>query len=107
MPSKSWKHLERQAATALDGKRNPAAQGIGGADVVDVPGWVVECKYRATFTHDSLYRSEKKKRKKELETAKFALVTRAKGKKPLVVLSLEDFQKLVREAKGAEWNGAD
>lgn len=95
--SDAWKSLERAAAASLGGQRNPAAAGHGGPDVLDVPGWVIEAKYRATFTHDTLYRSERAKRKKELgEGQRFALITRAKGKKPLAVLELEDFAALLR-----------
>jgi hypothetical protein len=110
--SQAWKQLEREVAKSLGGQRNPAAKGQGGPDVVDVPGWVLEAKYRATFAHDTLYREERAKRKKELRRGrKFALVTRARGKEPLVTLTLQDFAALVngrtepeeRAAAGPLW----
>jgi len=94
--SAAWKQLERHTAKALGGKRNPAAAGAGGCDVLEVPGFVVECKYRQTLQIDTLFREERAKRKKELSDGnRFALVVRAKGREPLAVLSLADFAALL------------
>jgi hypothetical protein len=96
MSDTAWKKLERTAARALGGRRNPASKGLGGPDVEGVPGWVLEAKYRATFAHDTLYREERAKRRKELrEGRRFALVTRARGREPLVTITLSDFAHLV------------
>jgi hypothetical protein len=92
----AWKQLERDTAAALGGRR-AGNRGDGGPDVEGVPGWVLECKYRATFAHDTLYRQERQKRGGELRRGRrFALVTRAKGKEPLVTITLQDFAALVR-----------
>jgi len=96
MSDAAWKKLERDAARALGGKRNPAAKGVGGPDVEGVPGWVLEAKYRVTFAHDTLYRAERAKRRQELRGGcRFALVTRSRGKEPLVTITLSDFAHLV------------
>ena len=72
----------------LGGRRNPAVNGNGGADGIAVPGWRWECRYRATFPHDTMSRQEKSKRGKDLrEGSRFALRPRAQGRKPLVVLN--------------------
>jgi hypothetical protein len=96
MSDTPWKKLERDAAHALGGRRT-LRKGEAGSDVEGVPGWVLEAKYRATFTHDTLFREEKAKRRQELRGGRrFALVTRARGKEPLVTITLADFAALVR-----------
>lgn len=95
MIMKNWKRLELQTAQSLGGERAGNYREFT-SDVLNVPGWVIECKYRAEFKHDTLYRTEKTKRKKELRTnKKFALVTRAKNKEPLVTIALKDFQEII------------
>jgi hypothetical protein len=75
--------------------------------VEGVPGWCIEAKYRQTFAHDTLYRTEKAKRRADLRRGrKFALVTRAKGKEPLVTITLADFAALVRGGDPREPDGA-
>jgi len=102
--SAAWKDLERKVAAALGGRRN-VSKGLGGPDVLDVPGWLIECKYRATFTHDAIYRAERAKRRKELHGGtRFALVTRARGQEPLVVVALADFAALVQNERTEETN---
>jgi hypothetical protein len=95
MSDAAWKKLERDAARALGGRRT-LRKGEAVSDVEGVPGWVLEAKYRATFAHDTLYREERAKRRKELrEGRRFALVTRARGREPLVTITLSDFAHLV------------
>ena len=70
-----------------------------------VPGWVLECKHRATLAIDSLFRSERKKRQKELRGKRFALIVQAKGYSPLAVITLDDFQELLEEARSGLQEG--
>lgn len=101
----AWKNLERATAKAVGGRRNPASAGVGGADV-SAPGWLCECKYRASFAVDSLYRGERSKRQKELARGqRFALVIRAQGRSPLAVIALADFQALAGLGDGAPASG--
>ena len=97
--SQAWKQLERDAATAVGGSRQPAAAGRGGADVL-APGVVVECKHRASSAHGTTYRAERAKRRKELaDGALFVLVTRDRGREALATVTLDDLAELLREAR--------
>jgi hypothetical protein len=98
----AWKQLERDAAAALGGRRN-VEKGLGGPDVVDVPGWLCECKYRDTLAVDTLYRQERQKRRADLRRGrKFCLVVRAQGQRPLAVVDLADFADLVTGRNGPQ-----
>ena len=93
--SEAWKQLERDAAAALGGTRQPASAGHGGADVL-APGLVVECKHRATSAHGTTYRTERAKRRKELASgALFVLVTRDRGREALATVALADLAALL------------
>ena len=94
--SEAWKCLERTVAAVLGGER----VGVTGEATPDVTGvkdylgqsWLLECKWRSSSWICSTYREEKSKRKTRKN---FALVIRARGFKPLVVLALDDFAALL------------
>jgi len=94
--SEAWKQLERDAAAAVGGSRQPAAAGRGGADVL-APGVVVECKHRASTAHGTTYRAERAKRRQELaDGALFVLVTRDRGREALATVRLAELAELLR-----------
>lgn len=94
--SDAWKQLERDAAAAVGGSRQPAAAGHGGADVL-APGLVVECKHRASSAHGTTYRAERAKRRHDLaDGALFVLVTRDRGREALATVRLAEFAELLR-----------
>jgi len=94
--SEAWKQLERDAAAAVGGSRQPAAAGRGGADVL-APGVVVECKHRASTAHGTTYRAERAKRWQELAGgALFVLVTRDRGREALATVRLAELAELLR-----------
>ena len=92
----TWKNLEREVAEALGGKRNYGSGGIvqGGsrADVLHDKYWI-ECKYRSSFLHHSLFGVARSKAKKEGKIP--IVVSRSKcHHDALVIIKLEDFKKL-------------
>jgi len=97
--SEAWKQLERDAAAAVGGSRQPASSGHGGADVL-APGLVVECKHRASSAHGTIYRAERAKRRSELAGGQtlFVLVTRDRGREALATVTLADLAELLQTA---------
>jgi len=94
--SEAWKDLERDAAAAFGGTRTPASAGHGGADVL-APGVVAECKWRASSAHGTTYRTERAKRRQDLDGgALFVLVTRDKGREALATVTLAELAGLLR-----------
>ena len=90
----AWKQLERDAAQALGGRRNPASAGVGGIDV-ESPDLVVECKHRAASTHGTTYREERSKRARSLHGRLFVLVTRDRGHEALATIKLDELAALL------------
>jgi len=95
--SQAWKQLERDAAEAFGGHRNPASAGLGGPDA-ESPAVVVECKHRATSSHGTLYREARAHQARRLEGRLFVLVTRDRGHEALATVKLEELAALVRAA---------
>ena len=96
--SQAWKQLERDTAAALPNGQRVSEPGKRSADARGT-GWVGESKYRKSFHHHALYRSERKKRSEGLGRRRFVLVTREKGREALAVLRLKDFEELVEQAQ--------
>jgi hypothetical protein len=78
----------------VDCKRN-LEQWRSGGDDIDLPPYSIECKRRATIAiydwwHQACDSAEAKKRVP-------ILIVKADRKKPLVVMDLREFMKLIRE----------
>lgn len=92
----AWKDAERRAARALGGKRViRSSQGESAPDVVDVPGWVPEVKYRKrlpVLVTDALRQAEGY----AILGQKPVAILFERGKRSaLAVLRLEDFAELI------------
>ncbi|MBA7560736.1 hypothetical protein ES708_02367 [subsurface metagenome] len=96
---KAWKAAEYSAAKALGGKRVPLSggQGIGTKGDVELPGWLVEVKYRRHFSIWSIFREVEKRATAEGKNA--LLILKEKDKHgELAVMRIEYFKDL-EEAK--------
>ena len=92
---KAWKAAEYRAAKKLGGKRIPLSggRGITQKGDVDLPGWLVECKYRKLFSIWSMFREVEKKAKKQGKNALLILTERNKPGQ-LAVMRIEYFKDL-------------
>lgn len=97
MADKSWKRDERTVADMLGGKRVALSGGRGAhsrADVL-VPGWFIEVKRRAFYRGAAWLQTARVKAARE--DRRGALVVHvANSREWLVVVSLEDFEQLLR-----------
>lgn len=94
----TWKKIERKVAKKLGGTRNPLSGSHGKHTSGDVihPVFYIECKYRKNLAVATIFNEVKTNAKKEKKIP--ILILKEKGKTgELVVLTLDDFTKLVRE----------
>jgi hypothetical protein len=98
MSDKSWKRLERKAASLLHGKRIPGSgSGAIKGDVLH-PSFQIECKYRKQFAIASWFEKLEQEAIKEEKIP--LLILKQKGKHgELAVLELRDFSKILKEMK--------
>lgn len=99
MTDKAWKAWERTVAAIFGGKRRGAytgANGQGKSDIVDVPGWSVECKLYSNPTFDTLLAAAKQAEKncEDPSDIPVAVVKRKGGRteNALVVMRMETFR---------------
>lgn len=92
---KAWKAAEYRAAEKLGGKRIPLSggRGITQKGDVDLPGWLVECKYRKLFSIWSMFREVEKKAKKQGKNA-LLILTQKGTQGQLAVMRIEYFKDL-------------
>ena len=92
---KPWKAAEYQAARELGGKRIALSGGQGSNQKGDVelPGWLVEVKYRKLFSVWTMFLEVEAKAKKQ---GKNALLILKERKQPgeLAVMRIEHFKEL-------------
>ena len=92
---KAWKAAEYQAARHLGGKRIALSGGRGSEPKgdVDLPGWLVEVKYRKLFAVSTMFKEVERKAKKQ---GKNALLILKEGNQPgeLAVMRIEYFKDL-------------
>ena len=92
---KAWKAAEYRAAEKLGGKRIPLSggRGITQKGDVDLPGWLVECKYRKLFSVFTQFLDVEKRAKKEGKNA-LLILTEKNTHGQLAVMRLEYFKEL-------------
>jgi hypothetical protein len=92
---KAWKAAEYRAAEKLGGKRIPLSggRGITQKGDVDLPGWLVECKYRKLFSIWSMFREVEKKARKQGKNA-LLILTQKGTQGQLAVMRIEYFKDL-------------
>jgi hypothetical protein len=102
MSDKSWKRLERKAASLLHGKRIPSSgSGAIKGDVLH-PKLLIECKYREKLPITKWFGKVKIQAISEQKTP--LLILKQKGKHgELAVLELEDFIKILKERRCSKW----
>lgn len=95
---KAWKAAEYRAAEKLGGRRIPLSGGRGmhSKGDVELPGWLVEVKYRKLFSVFTMFFEVEKKAKKQ---GKNALLILTKRDQPcqLAVMRIEYFKDLKEE----------
>lgn len=100
MADKAWKAMERKVAKAFGGHRIPGSgvQRFGpmqGDALVPDPRILLECKWRQSFLHHSLFNDNAAKAKKMGKSLPL-LVTKVAGETgELVTLRMSDFLELV------------
>ena len=92
---KAWKRAEYQAADKLGGKRITLSGGRGAncKGDVELPGWLVEVKYRKLFAVWSMYLEVEAKARKEGKNALLILKERGNHGE-LAVMRIEHFKEL-------------
>jgi len=92
---KAWKAAEYQAARHLGGKRIALSGGRGSERKGDVelPGWLVEVKYRKLFTVWTTFLQVERKAKKQGKNALLILKQRDQPGE-LAVMRIEYFNEL-------------
>lgn len=92
---KAWKAAEYRAANALGGKRIVLSGGGSHYSHGDVqlPGWLVEVKYRKLWRTFTLFLEVEKKAKKQHKNA-VLILTEKNTHGQLAVMRIEDFAKL-------------
>ena len=92
---KAWKAAEYRAAGKLGGKRIPLSGGRGmhSKGDVELPGWLVEVKYRKYFAVRSWFRELEKKANKQGKNALLILTEKDKPGQ-LAVMRIEYFKDL-------------
>ena len=90
---KAWKAAEYEAASKLGGKRIALSGGTGMSTKGDVelPGWLVQVKYRKYFSIWSIFRQLEKDAKKDGKNALLILKERDKHGE-LAVMRIEYFK---------------
>ena len=100
---KAWKAAEYQAANKLGGKRITLSGGRGATAKGDVelPGWLVEVKYRKLFAVMTMFLDVEKKAKKEGKNA--LLILKEHGNHgELAVMRIEHFKQLPKVGQGGK-----
>ena len=96
----AWKRAEARAAKALGGHRYVRADHLESApDVVDVPGWCPEVKYRRRLPRLVVDALGQAARYAILGQRPVAVLFERGSRVGLAVLRLEDFAELVREPR--------
>ena len=93
---KSWARAEERAAVALGGRRVKRAKFESAPDLVDVPGWVPEVKYRKRLPRlvvDALRQAESYS---ILGQRPVAVLFERGSRTGIAVLRLADFAELTR-----------
>lgn len=92
---KAWKAAEYRAAEKLGGRRIALSGGRGmqGKGDVELPGWLVECKYSKIFSVFTMFREVEKMAKKQGKNALLILTERNKPGQ-LAVMRIEYFKEL-------------
>ena len=100
---KAWKAAEYQAANKLGGKRIALSggRGIKAKGDVELPGWLVEVKYRKLFSVFTLFLEVEKKAKKEGKNA-LLILTEKNTHGQLAIMRIEYFAALPEATKGEE-----
>jgi len=106
----TWKGLERKTAQVLGGERIPCS-GVSGiklkGDVLH-DRFFIECKYRSHFYVYRVFKKAKEqasKIKKHPPLIPLVILKEKYEQGELVVLGLEDFQKLITLEKEKDENG--
>ena len=96
---KAWKAAEYQAAAKLGGKRITLSGGRGAncKGDVELPGWLVEVKYRKLFAVWTMFLEVEKKAKKEGKNALLILKERGNHGE-LAVMRIEYFKEMNDES---------
>ena len=100
---KASKSAEYRAAKKLGGKRIPLSGGRGMPQKgdVDLPGWLVEVKYRKLFAVFTIFLEVEKQAKKEGKNA-LLILTEKNTHGQLAVMRIEYFQELPKVDQGGK-----
>jgi hypothetical protein len=100
---KPWKAAEYSAAKKLGGKRIALSGGRGASAKGDVelPGWLVEVKYRKLFAVMTMFLEVERKARKEGKNALLILKERGNHGE-LAVMRIEYFKELPKYVKGGK-----
>lgn len=97
---KAWKRAEYQAAAKLGGKRIvlSGGQGANATGDVELPGWIIEVKYRKLFSVMTMFLKVEKKAKKEGKNALLILKERSNHGE-LAVIRIEYFKEAIKDGQ--------
>jgi len=92
---KPWKAAEYRAAKKLGGKRRVLSGGRGSnvKGDVELPGWLVEVKYRKLFSVFTMFLEVEREAKKEGKNA-LLILTQKNTHGQLAIMRLEYFKEL-------------
>jgi len=95
---KAWKAAEYRAAEKLGGRRISLSggRGITQKGDVELPGWLVEVKYRKLFSVFTMFLEVERKANKEGKNA-LLILTEANQHGQLAVMRIEYFKELKHE----------
>ena len=95
---KAWKAAEYRAAEKLGGRRIPLSGGRGIREKGDVelPGWLVEVKYRKLFSVFTTFLDVERKARKEGKNA-LLILTEKNQHGQLAVMRIEYFKDLKKD----------